>query len=152
MAASLVVAAMLIGGLGEVTRQFASTMVRVRDALEETRDSRLVAASAEPLERARRGGLVVSASTIEAAIGVEAVRFELSLSGAGRRLSWGVGDAGGPALRRTLTVGPDARFELGPDGAARLWVGADEPPLLVVLPRVTAPQDCAFDVVLRDCR
>jgi hypothetical protein len=149
MAASLVVAALLVAGLGEVTRQVARTTVRVRANLEETRAGRLAEAEFLTLERADPQSLRTSASVVSAEIGGRELRFELASGANGSRvLSWSTG-LGAP---RSVATSGAARFELGADGVARLWAGAGEPPLLSAAPKRTAQYDCQYDVVIRDCR
>lgn len=153
MAASLVVAAMLVSGLGEVTRQYARTIVRVRATLEEMPEMRLVQAEFAAIERAEPDGVSVAADAVAAEVGDERLRFELSFSsGDERRLSWETDGAGSLEVERFAPVDGQARFELGADGALRLWSAAGEPPLLVAVPKRTAPFDCRFDVVVRECR
>ncbi len=66
---------------------------------------------------------------------------------------WTLGAGGlGETEQRSIPLDGAARFELGADGAVRLWVTPGEPPMLTAAPKREAPFDCRYDVVVRDCR
>ncbi|MGD2134112.1 MAG: hypothetical protein PVI23_15070 [Maricaulaceae bacterium] len=153
MAASLVVAAMLISGLAEITRQYARTFVEVSSELAETRSARLAQARFEQLERADPDSIVVRPDQVAVELG--GVPFSLRLTddaSGGRALEQVADEAAGSALAFALSLDETARFEQGVDQAIRLWSGEDRPPVVVVRPRREAPFDCRYDAVARRCR
>jgi len=155
MAASLLVTAMLVSGLGEITRQFARTIVRINTDLQMTRVSRIAGASFLALERAEPGGISTTDTEVEmvSTAGVDAA-FQLTVGGDGvRTLTWGGARSADAGQRgRTLTLPATAHFEENADGVIRLWLSPGTPPLLVVDPRRQAAFDCRYDVVARRCR
>lgn len=154
MAASLVVAAMLVSGLAEITRQYARAFVDVRVELAATRSARIVQAELELIERADPDTLEVGTDRLAAALGGSELRIALRADRTAAWLERAVddGDGGvGVPVRRDLPAAV-YRFERAPDGAVRLWGRAGLPPLGVARPRREAPYDCRYDAVARRCR
>jgi len=157
MAASLLVAAMLVSGLGEITRQFARTIVRTNADLQLTRASRIAGANFLALERAEPGAVSVTDMNVETATGAGLTApFQMTVGVDGARtLTWGRTPSqplGARDARRSITLPATARFEQNDAGVIRLWLSPDMPPLLVVDPRREAAFDCRYDVVARRCR
>lgn len=147
MVAGLLVAAMLISGLAEVTRQFARASVHVRDDLASTRGVRAAEAAFLAIERVGPQDLLVTDTRlIVDASSEDPIVFELRVGANGARtLVWADG-------ARTARLSATARFDQDAGGVVRLWDAPDAPPLLVARPRREAPLDCRYDVVGRRCR
>ncbi len=146
--AALLVASMLIVGLADVTRRYALSSVRVKDAIADMRTNRLVASLMGELERADPDSLEVTPTRLFARIGSHEVRAELTTRADRQRwLEWT-----SPVITRSLRMPSAATFEMLPSGAVLLTAAKGEPPLAVVLPRRQTPFDCRFDTVSRDCR
>jgi len=160
---------MLVSGLGEITRQFARTIVRINTDLQMTRVSRIAGSNFLALERSELGAILVTDTEVEVTtpagvvttfrltVGVDGVRTLTwgALSGAGGRATPGdaLGDAPSAIERgRSLVLPATARFEENADGVIRLWLAPDTPPFLVVDPRREVAFDCRYDVVGRRCR
>lgn len=148
MVAGLLVASMLIVGLADITRRYALTTMRVRDAGSEVRTAQIVGGLFSELKRIDPDSLELSSNRIEATLGSRPItaRLEPPSNGA-RLLQWS-----SPAINRTVRLPQTARFELTPLGAILLVADPAEPPLAIVTPVRTAPFDCQFDTVTRACR
>lgn len=148
LVAGLLVASMLVAGLVDLTRRYALTSVRVKDAILDTRTSRLAQALMNQVERADPQTLVVTQAHLSAEIGE--AHIEATLSDETRDhdlLTWT-----SPAINRTLRVPEGARFARTPAGAVVLQGAAGQPPLATITLDRQLPIDCQFDTITRECR
>lgn len=146
--AALVVASMLLAGLTELTRRYAMTSGRVKDAASEVRVSNLMQNALLELERADPASVEVQALELNARIGAQELRARIAAGVGGRSLlTWT-----SPRGERQISLPPAAHFEEEPGGLIVLRANSADPPIASVLPKRTVAYDCKFDVVARSCR
>lgn len=145
MVAALLVASMLVAGLAELTRRYATTMTRVRTMEAEARTVAGVRSLMGDLERIDPGSLALSSDRLEARIGDQAITGRILRSPDRTALSWT-----SPRQQREIDLPVGARFiEAGP----RIALGVSgELPLASVEPARDTPFDCQFDTISRTCR
>ncbi len=148
LVAGLLVASMLIVGLAEITRRYALTTVRAKEIASDIRTTRALKTFMLEFERIDPGSLELAPDRITASIGSDQVTATLALpQGKVRTLN-----LSGRQVIRDFTLPASSRFELTASGAISLLGDAGEPPLAIIAPARTAPSDCQFDAVIRDCR
>lgn len=144
----LLVTSMLIVGLAEVTRRHTQTAVRTKQAAMDIRAIDFVSGLMGQFERVDPGSIEVTPARIAARLGSAEIRAELIANANGtRQFEWS-----SPTLQRSIPVPEGARFEETAFGAVVLLDPRLDLPLAIVTPRRTAPFDCRFDAVVRDCR
>lgn len=147
MVAALLVASMLMVGLGELTRRYATTMTRVRAIEIDRRSSGLLRDTLAELERADPDSVSVAPDRVSATIGGRDVDGRIDRGfGRGAVLHWS-----SARQVRDLQLPSDARFVLKA-GRVSLLSGDDTVPLASVRPLRDAPFDCQFDTISRECR
>jgi hypothetical protein len=148
LVAGLFVASMLIVGLADITRRYAVTTVRMKEAAGDVRSTILLQAMMTDLERADAESLQLTVDTVSARIGASEVFGALkSGKGGGATLEWS-----GPSGDRSIALKHPVRFEQTPYGAVLLIRKTDQTVMAFAKPTRTAPFDCQFDTVTRDCR
>jgi hypothetical protein len=148
LVAGLLVASMLIVGLADITRRYALTTVRVKDATADIRTARAVKGLMNELERIDPDSLTLSADRLTARAGSAEITVRLTPGQNGaRRLEWS-----SPLISRTILLPAAARFALTPSGTITLLSAPGEPPLAIVTPVRTISFNCRFDTATRECR
>jgi hypothetical protein len=148
LVAGLLVASMLIVGIADITRRYALTTARVKEAAAEVRTALLVQSLLADLERADPDSIEISADHLSAAVGQEKIEAKLVRTGkATEHLEWT-----SPRISRSIRLPAGARLETNDTGAIILRAGPDAPPLAMVLPRRSIPFNCKFDTLVRKCR
>jgi len=145
--AGLLVASLLLAGIVDIIRRYASTTVEVKQAATDIRDQRLLDAMMDELVRLDPGSLRLTPQEIEGAIGGAPLRARLTREPDAMRLEWS-----SPALQRSLVLPKGATFSQLPSGAIAIMAPQTSTPLGLAQPRRTLPFDCQFDTVSRTCR
>jgi hypothetical protein len=116
---------MLIVGLVEITRRYATTSIRVKHAIEDTRATRLVQTLMNNLERADPETLRVTPTRVTAKVGAVDVAASLTQAPDGRTtLTWD-----SVPVSRTIRLRFPARFELHGADTLHLVDASGGPPL-----------------------
>ncbi len=148
LVAGLLVASMLLTGIVELTRRYATTSVRMQTTAEDTANARVLDAMMRSIERIDPGTLDVGPGRVSGEIGGDALTIDLQRPAVGdTQIDWK-----GPGVNRTLSIGGQLRFALHPSGLILLESDDGEQTLASVRPMRDAPIDCRFDTVSRTCR
>ncbi|MEY2758107.1 MAG: hypothetical protein RIR33_1885 [Pseudomonadota bacterium] len=145
--AGLLVASLLLAGIVDIIRRYASTTVEVKAAATDIRDQRLLDAMMDELVRLDPGSLRLTPLQIDGAIGGAPVSARLTREPDAMRLQWS-----SPNLQRSLVLPRGATFSQLPSGAIAVIAPETPTPLGLARPRRTLPFDCQFDTVSRTCR
>jgi len=145
--AGLLVASLLLAGIVDIIRRYASTTVEVKTAASDIRDQRLLDAMMDELVRLDPGSLRLTPLEIEGAIGGTPVSARLTRDPDAMRLQWS-----SPNLQRSLVLPTGATFSQLASGAIAVIAPETPTPLGLARPRRTLPFDCQFDTVSRTCR
>jgi hypothetical protein len=138
---------MLIVGIADVTRRYAATTARVKEAAAEIRAGTLVQNLLADLERADPTSIRLSADSLSATVGMETIDARLVSKGTSKVVEWS-----SPRVSRSVRLPMNARFERTASGAIVVRTQPGAPPLAIVLPRRSVPFDCKFDTVARACQ
>lgn len=148
LVAGLLVASMLLTGIVELTRRYATTSVRMQTASEEIADIRVLDAMMRSVERVDPGTLDISGVYLSGKIGGSDLRIEIRhIQSEKSQITWS-----GPGVERTLEVGGKLEFRSDKPGSVLLVTEGSQPPLVSVRAMRDAPFDCRFDTVSRTCR
>jgi prepilin-type N-terminal cleavage/methylation domain-containing protein len=145
--AGLLVASLLIAGIVDIVRQYATTTHRVRTIALDLRSRALADGLMAQLARADPESLVVSDNEVRATIGNSSVQATLSRTREATVLSWF-----GPDTTRPASLPPGARFKTLRRGVVVLAMDENVPPIAMVETRRTQAFDCQFDTVSLECR
>lgn len=148
MIAGLLLAAVLLTGLIDITRRYAHSTGRVKEVAAKLRSDRLLHAALREAERADTGTLVATASSLSAKVGSNDFEAVLRRGGDGSHVLAIVSGAS----KQTFPVPRSTRFEKTPSGLVVLRSGENGAVLAVIDQKRTAPYDCQFDTVIGECR
>lgn len=144
--AGLLVAALLVVGLGDIIRRYARTTETVRSSVAELRSEGLIGAVFQELERADPGSLSVSPVRLAAQIGNTS--FSIVVSSQADRSKV---DLNTPRQNRQILLSEQVHFEKRSSGLV-LLLAEDNSVIATARLRRDLPFDCRFELALGTCR
>lgn len=146
--AGLLVASLLLAGIAEMTRRYATTSTRIRIAAGDISDDRTMTAIVSRLDRAEPGSISVRPDRIEARIGDK----KLALTSIPTRTGNSTIRFQLPDLNQSMEVSGQISFEHRDGGPIEILKDGEDAPLILIWPLRDAPYNCQFDAVTRSCR
>ena len=147
LVAGLLLSAMLLAGLIDITRRYAQSAERVKAVALDMRTSRMLDAAFRELSRTDAGTLRVTPTTLDAKLGSESITATIKHTpDAKGLLNWS-----SPTIDRSFALPESARFKMQ-QGLVILEEGDSGSILAIAGLKRTVAFDCQFDTVVRECR